>query len=152
MEKQGNALVDNAAYSITWSVLVCGITWLAIFTLSGCTWWKLTKQSAERRQMTSQAHNHIPKSEETHGMMVLLSIVNFMMWSIPEVSVSVIATLIHFSFIDLRDIDVLNIAIYFGIEIKCLVQLVIYFILDEDLRKQITVYARAIKGLFMRQQ
>ena len=78
-------------------------------------------------------------------MMVLLSIVNFMMWSIPEVSVSVIAILIHFSFIDLRDVDVLNIAIYFGIEIKCLVQLVIYLILNEDVRKQITVYARAIK-------
>ncbi len=150
LQQQSDALIAGAAYSIAWSILVCLIPWILIFIFTGVTGWKLIQHSAARREMTSQDTRG--KNEHKVTIMVLLSFINFVVWSVPEVGVRVISLLFHLKLTYFHQIEIFNIIIFVGIEWKCLILLVIYFVMDKEIREQIVINTDKMKRFCIRQQ
>ncbi len=147
MQDQGKALTIDTVYSITWSVFVCLIPWGVIFSFTGFT---VTKRiSASRQQITEQSQDITNRITQKLTSMVLVSFVSFIVWTIPEIGVNLVFIFYHFRLLFFREIEILSIIIYAGIVWKCLVQLIIYFIIDTELRGQIAFNARTIKKMFM---
>ncbi len=137
-------LLSGALYSIAWSVLIWLLPWMFIFFFTGITGWKLVGLTRERRQMTSEDERGAGDHKVT--IMVMLSFINFVVWSIPEVGVRVYSILKFLKLTYLQDTDIFNLVVFVGIEWKCLVHLIIYFGFDKEIREQIVLNFRRLRS------
>ena len=78
--------------------------------------------------------------------MVILSFVNFVVWSVPEVGVRVISILFHLNLTYLQEIEIFNLVIFVGVQWKCVIHFIIFFGFDKEIREQVVINFTRIRG------